>query len=624
MSTDLARAAHEKIQPASVLVETHLEVLKQMVKIDSRSFSVNEFPGDRKTPSDMKEILHCAETYLRGIGFSYIRINQPVPGDAAVFPILLADLGVPGDKPTLLCYAHLDKQPYMDDASFQKWDGTPPTELRWNQDRTRAYGRGAADDLSGVIAIGMAVDALLKSLGFDARNPSPETLAQLPCNIKVIFETEEESGSHTLIEQIQQNSEFFAPVDGVIITDVVNPATGVPGLTTSLRGIIQVLASMRPKAPENRIDAQTALYKLVATLIHADHSLAVDGIRNADQAVTEPEHRGYQQVPTSIELLRDGAGILPATRLTVQAETAFLLEAQLRRSFANVRPGHRVAGSIIFGSGGARLTFKACKNAAALKSALTETLHTLNPFNLSIRLESVSTENPDEAVFDLIVQASTKDPHSGVHGGPFPVAELQVAKMVDSLIDGDGVLHPALAPFSGSPKQGPVLTLRSLHVENNGRIKLFDAPSAQAMVEIRLAPGNEETQALKALQEHLENHTAPGFTLDIAADKGASPWMTGIDHPAFSLVLEALERGYGTRSCLYGCGGSIPFVPKLMQALNGVPPMCLGAYDPPSRIHEPGESMSMADLLGCARSIAHFATQAPMAFPSPKSRQAAP
>ena len=46
--------ARDEIRPNSNLVLKHLRVLEQMVRIDSRSFSVNEFEGDRKTPSDMK------------------------------------------------------------------------------------------------------------------------------------------------------------------------------------------------------------------------------------------------------------------------------------------------------------------------------------------------------------------------------------------------------------------------------------------------------------------------------------------------------------------------------------------------------------------------------------------
>ena len=52
--------ASTEIRPDSNLVWKHLRVLEDMVRIDSRSFSVNEFKGDRKTPSDMKDILDCA------------------------------------------------------------------------------------------------------------------------------------------------------------------------------------------------------------------------------------------------------------------------------------------------------------------------------------------------------------------------------------------------------------------------------------------------------------------------------------------------------------------------------------------------------------------------------------
>ena len=52
--TELVEYAKNEIKPDSNLVLKHLKVLEEMVRIDSRSFSVNEFEGDRKTPSDMK------------------------------------------------------------------------------------------------------------------------------------------------------------------------------------------------------------------------------------------------------------------------------------------------------------------------------------------------------------------------------------------------------------------------------------------------------------------------------------------------------------------------------------------------------------------------------------------
>ena len=107
--------ARNEIRPNSKLVLKHLDALKQMVRIDSRSFSVNEFEGDRKIPSDMKEILDCAVDSLQKIGFKKIKINTPPTDLRRATPILLAQIAVSPDKPTLIFYAHLDKQHYMDD-----------------------------------------------------------------------------------------------------------------------------------------------------------------------------------------------------------------------------------------------------------------------------------------------------------------------------------------------------------------------------------------------------------------------------------------------------------------------------------------------------------------------------
>ena len=125
--------ARNEVRPETNLVRKHLSVLEEMVRIDSRSFSVNEFEGDRKTPSDMKEILGCAVNYLRQIGFEKIKINTPPTGLANATPILLAQVAVSPDKPTLLFYAHLDKQPYMDDDKFKKWGGVAPQPIGKSQ-----------------------------------------------------------------------------------------------------------------------------------------------------------------------------------------------------------------------------------------------------------------------------------------------------------------------------------------------------------------------------------------------------------------------------------------------------------------------------------------------------------
>lgn len=619
---EMEQKALEHIQPASPLMQRHLEYLREMVAIDSRSFGVNEFAGDRETPTDMEEILQLAARYLREIGFQKIIINKPPIKEGRATPILMADLIAGKEKPTILCYAHLDKQPYMDNEEFAQWGGVPPTKLRWNEDRTRAYGRGAADDLSGVTAIGMAVDALLKSVGYDPGKSASDSLSRLPCNIKVIYETEEESGSHSLIDQIEQNHDFFATADCVVITDVTNPAQGIPGLTISLRGIIQFEVTLTSRS-RAKLDSQTALYKLVSKLIHEDHTLAVSGIGEADIPVTEEEEKGYAALPATVEALRNSAGLLADTQLTVADDKVKLIEAQLRKSFVNVRPGHRVSGSIVFGSAGSRLTFRMRRGADrhALKKALEKHFSRYNRYRLKLILQDVN-EGPDkQAVFDLILQSAGKDPHSGIHGGPFPVAELQLARIIDQLIEDDGTPRlPGAEAWIDSSGPHPSVTTQALFVDPTGGARLFDNPTAKALVEIRLAPGNDAHQARDHLRSHLKKNVIQGFDLEIREDKDASPWMTGIGHPVFPAILTALQKGYGKEACLYGCGGSIPFVAKLMDALGEIPPLCIGAYDPDSRMHEPNESLSMVDWIGCARSLVHFMFAAEKVFSNPKNK----
>ncbi len=604
----ISEKACKKIDFDTVLVNQHLKTLEEMVRIDSRSFGVNEFKGDRTVPTDMIEILECAKNYLTKVGLSKVWVNSS--GKKHLFPILMGEVFVGDEKPTLLFYAHLDKQPYMDNEKFEKWGGTPPTELKWNEDGSRAYGRGAADDLSGVVSIGMAIDALIQTISDSAQDDS----FSLPCNIKVIFETEEESGSHSLIEQIYENKNFFSGIDCVVITDVVNPAQGIPGLTTSLRGIIQMEVVVTKESEKTPIDEQTALYKLLSKLIYDDHSLAIDEISKSDQPVTDNERKGYTYVPTSVEALRQMAGVLPETCLSVPEDIASILIAQLRTSFANARPGHRISGSVILGTAGARLSFPGAKDPINLAKQIDIILKDQNPFKLKLHIDIVGDSPP---IIDLILQSASKDPHSGVNGGPVPIPEIQLARMIDHLISDDGVLHPVIQKLSPDCR----LSAQSLFVDQGFNRRLFDDTTAKSLVELRLAPGNKDKSSVEKLKKYLLENKVPGFKLKITEDKGASPWMTTISHPVFSLMLESLEKGFGKKPCLYGCGGTIPFVEKLMQALGDVQPLCLGAYDPDAKMHEPGESLSMPDLLGCARSIIHLISRIQEVYRSAEHNQ---
>jgi len=98
--------ARSKLHIGSDQVQRHMDFMKEMVRVDSRSFNVNEFEGDRTTPTDMKEILQLAQRYLQSIGFPTIHINVPPPGPERSTPILMAEISVSKngmDIPRLNC-----------------------------------------------------------------------------------------------------------------------------------------------------------------------------------------------------------------------------------------------------------------------------------------------------------------------------------------------------------------------------------------------------------------------------------------------------------------------------------------------------------------------------------------
>ena len=93
------------------------------------------------------------------------------------------------EKPTVLVYAHYDVQPV---DPLPLWD-TEPFEGVISEGRM--YARGASDNKAGVWGNLKTFEALLRTNG------------ELPVNIKIMFEGEEESGSPSIRDFVLANKE---------------------------------------------------------------------------------------------------------------------------------------------------------------------------------------------------------------------------------------------------------------------------------------------------------------------------------------------------------------------------------------------------------------------------------
>ena len=165
----------------------------------------------------------------------------------------------------------------------------------------RLFGRGAADDKAGV-ALHCAA---LRCLGDDLR-----------VGVTVLIEGEEEIGSPTLPQFLDRYRDRLA-ADVIVLADSTNWRVGVPALTTTLRGGLNVVVEVRTlqHAVHNGVyggpvpDALTALARLLATL-HDEHGdVAVAGLLAGSAEpldLTEDQLRADAGMLDGVQLLGTG------------------------------------------------------------------------------------------------------------------------------------------------------------------------------------------------------------------------------------------------------------------------------------------------------------------------------
>lgn len=266
---------------------THRIDLERLVTIPS--ISAAGFDGD-----DVRRCAHAVRDLLAARGCANARLLEVDGSHPAVYADWL-DAGP--DRPTVLCYAHYDVQPPGDAAQWT----TPAFEPAERDGRL--YGRGAADDKAGIMVHVAAIDAWLS------------THDRLPCNVKVIVEGEEETGSEHLEQLLESHGELLRS-DVVIITDSMNWKVGTPALTTSLRGLVDCVVEVR--ALDHPLhsgmyggavpDPLIGLSKILASLLDDNGEVAIPGF--ADDAPPAPPRRELDDLHFDVDQFRAEAGML--------------------------------------------------------------------------------------------------------------------------------------------------------------------------------------------------------------------------------------------------------------------------------------------------------------------------
>jgi acetylornithine deacetylase/succinyl-diaminopimelate desuccinylase-like protein len=179
-------------------------------------------PSVSADPAARSHLWASAEEVARQLTSAGLTDVEVVTADGGLPAVIGFRQGAPG-APTVLLYAHHDVQPVGDLA---EWDSDPfePVEREG-----RLYGRGAADDKAG-IAVHLAA---VQALGADGG-----------VTVAVLIDGEEEIGSPTLASLLAEYREQLS-ADVLVLADSTNWRVGVPALTTSLRGGVNVVVEVR-------------------------------------------------------------------------------------------------------------------------------------------------------------------------------------------------------------------------------------------------------------------------------------------------------------------------------------------------------------------------------------------
>ena len=247
-----------------------IEILSELVAIESIS-------SDQGHQEDVMKSAQYVEKLFLELG-----LETKIATSGNSRPAVLAQTAIDPQKKTVLLYAHHDVQPVGD---IDKWKTEPFTPEIIDG---RLYGRGSGDNKAGVVTHYEVVKALKDNL---------------PVNIKVFIEGEEEIGSPCMAEFLDEYQDDLE-ADVIIIADSGNIKIGTPTVTTSLRGLVDgvIVVEQPMRAVHSGLvggvvpDAFMVLSKIIASFHNEKGELQIEGLTPSDMEVLELEEKDIKEI----------------------------------------------------------------------------------------------------------------------------------------------------------------------------------------------------------------------------------------------------------------------------------------------------------------------------------------
>ena len=230
-----------------------------------------EIPSISSLDENQKDVLDSAN-YIADL-FKELGLNSRVTSSKNSKPAVLAQTEIDPSKQTVLLYAHHDVQPVGD---INKWETDP---FKPEIIEGRLFARGSGDNKAGVVTHYEVVKNLLETL---------------PVNVKIFIEGEEEIGSPYMTEFIAENREDLE-ADVIVIADSGNIKSGVPTITTSLRGLVDgvIVVDQQMEPVHSGLgggvvpDAFMILSRIISSFHNDKGELLIEGLTPTEQDVFE-------------------------------------------------------------------------------------------------------------------------------------------------------------------------------------------------------------------------------------------------------------------------------------------------------------------------------------------------
>lgn len=256
-------------------------------RIVSEWSSLIEIPSISAEMEHKPDMMRCAQRWCELLVAA--GADKAIPMESEGNPIVYGEKMVGAGLPTVLVYSHYDVMPV---APLELWKSDPfKADIRDG----RLYARGADDDKG---------QAMIQVKAFEYVN----RMNQLECNVKFIFEGEEEIGSPSLEAFCKKNKELLKS-DFILVSDTSMIGKDTPSLTTGLRGLayweIEVTGPNRDLhsghfggAVANPINK---LCQMLAKITDEKGRITIPGFYDNVLPVPEAEREMIKQIPFDLE-----------------------------------------------------------------------------------------------------------------------------------------------------------------------------------------------------------------------------------------------------------------------------------------------------------------------------------